>query len=62
MPTINDANMLMGILNQDYYLGGGIKVNVDKSYRVFKEKVADPLGLDVCVAAEQSGVDPRMEA
>ncbi|MFI5396368.1 MAG: hydantoinase/oxoprolinase family protein [Candidatus Binatia bacterium] len=52
-PTINDANMLMGILNKDYYLGGRIKVNVDKSYRVFKEKVADPLGLDVYVAAEQ---------
>ena len=53
IPTINDANMLMGILNKDYYLGGRIKVNVEKSYEVFKEKVADPLGLDVYVAAEQ---------
>jgi len=40
MPTINDAHLLMGVLNKDDYLGGGIKVNVDKSYRVFKEKVA----------------------
>ena len=30
--------MLMGILKKDYYLRGCIKVNVEKSYRVFKGK------------------------
>ncbi len=51
-PTINDVNLLLGILNEDNYLGGKVKVNKEVSYRFFKEKVADPLGLDVYVAAE----------
>jgi N-methylhydantoinase A/oxoprolinase/acetone carboxylase beta subunit len=51
-PTINDVNLLLGILNEDNYLGGKVKVNKEVSYRLFKEKVADPLGLDVYVAAE----------
>jgi N-methylhydantoinase A/oxoprolinase/acetone carboxylase beta subunit len=51
-PTINDVNLLLGILNKDNYLGGKLHVNKDVSYRLFKEKVADPLGLDVYVAAE----------
>lgn len=51
--TINDANLLLGILNEDYYLGGRVSVNKEKSYQVFKKEIADPLGLDVYVAAEQ---------
>lgn len=51
-PTINDANLLLGILNEHNYLGGKVKVNKATSYRLFKEKVADPLGLDVYDAAE----------
>ncbi len=51
-PTINDANLLLGILNEDNYLGGKVKVNKQVSYDLFKEKIADPLGLDVYVAAE----------
>jgi N-methylhydantoinase A/oxoprolinase/acetone carboxylase beta subunit len=51
-PTINDANLLLGILNEDNYLGGKVKVNKQVSYDLFKEKIADPLGMDVYVAAE----------
>ncbi len=51
-PTINDANLLLGILNEDNYLGGKVKVNKQVSYDLFKEKIADPLGQDVYVAAE----------
>jgi N-methylhydantoinase A/oxoprolinase/acetone carboxylase beta subunit len=51
-PTINDVNLLLGILNEDNYLGGKVKVNKDVSYRYFKEKIADPLGMDVYKAAE----------
>jgi N-methylhydantoinase A/oxoprolinase/acetone carboxylase beta subunit len=53
VPTINDCNMLLGILNEDYYLGGRIKVNKKKSLEVFGEKIAKPLGLDPYVASEQ---------
>jgi len=51
-PTINDANLLLGVLNEDNYLGGKVHVNKQVSYDLFKEKVADPLGLDVYEAAE----------
>ena len=51
-PTINDVNLLLGILNEDNYLGGKIRVNKEASYKHFKEKIADPLGLDVYDAAE----------
>lgn len=51
-PTINDVNLLLGILNEHNYLGGKVKVNKHVSYDLFKEKIADPLGLDVYEAAE----------
>jgi acetone carboxylase, beta subunit len=51
-PTINDANLLLGILNEHNYLGGKVHVNKEVSYRLFKEKVADPLGMGVYDAAE----------
>jgi N-methylhydantoinase A/oxoprolinase/acetone carboxylase beta subunit len=52
IPTINDANLLLGILSETNYLGGKVKINKDASYRFFQEKVAEPLGLDVYDAAE----------
>ena len=51
-PTINDVNLLLGILSETNYLGGKVKINKEVSQRLFKEKVADPLGLDVFEAAE----------
>ena len=51
-PTIDDANLLLGILNEHNYLGGKVHVNKEVSHRYFKEKVADPLGMDVYQAAE----------
>jgi acetone carboxylase beta subunit len=51
-PTINDVNLLLGILSETNYLGGKVKISKKVSYQVFKEKVADPLGMDVYVAAE----------
>ena len=53
IPTVGDCDLLLGIINEDYYLGGRVKVNKQKSEEVFKEKIADPLGLDVPTAAEQ---------
>lgn len=51
-PTINDANLLLGILNEHNYLGGKVRVNKETSYRLFREKVSEPLGLDVYDACE----------
>lgn len=52
-PTVGDCDLLLGIINPAYYLGGRVTVNVDKALQVFTEKVAAPLGLDPYVAAEQ---------
>ncbi|MFN8544471.1 MAG: hydantoinase/oxoprolinase family protein [Candidatus Binatia bacterium] len=52
-PTICDCDLLLGVINPDYYLGGRVKVNKEKALRVFTELVAKPLGLDPYVAAEQ---------
>jgi N-methylhydantoinase A/oxoprolinase/acetone carboxylase beta subunit len=52
-PTIGDCDLLLGIINENYYLGGRVAVNKEKSLQVFKEKVSDPLGLDPYIAAEQ---------
>jgi len=52
-PTICDCDLLLGVINPDYYLGGRIEVNQEKALRVFEEQVARPLGLDPYVAAEQ---------
>ncbi len=52
VPTIADCDLLLGVLNPDYYLGGKIKLNIEKAYRAVKETIADPLRTDVYEAAE----------
>ncbi|MDA3625193.1 hydantoinase/oxoprolinase family protein [Saccharopolyspora sp. WRP15-2] len=51
-PTVCDCDVVMGRLNPDYFLGGKVKLNVEKAKQVLKEKVADPLGIDLYEAAE----------
>lgn len=51
-PTVCDCDAILGRLNPDYFLGGKVKLDVDKARNVFKEKVADVLGVDVYEAAE----------
>lgn len=51
-PTITDCSILLGRLNPAKFLGGKVKLNVDLSRQMFKEKVADKLGLDMFKAAE----------
>ena len=50
-PTVTDANLLLGYLNKDYFLGGELEINYDKCHDMMKEKVADPLGMSVAEAA-----------
>ncbi len=52
-PTIGDCDLILGVINPDYYLGGRVKVYKEKAERIFEEKVARPLGLDLQTAAEQ---------
>jgi acetone carboxylase beta subunit len=51
-PTVADCDAILGRLNPDYFLGGKVKLNVEKATHVFAKKCADPLGVDLNDAAE----------
>jgi len=44
-PTVTDADLTLGILDPDYFLGGGMKLNATKARTVLQQKIADPLGI-----------------
>ncbi len=50
-PTITDANIILGYLNPYHLVGGAVKLNKEKATTVFKEKIAEPLGLPLEEAA-----------
>ena len=50
-PTITDANLVLGRLNPDYFLGGEMKLDVEAARRAIQVRCADKLGLDVVDAA-----------
>lgn len=51
-PTVTDANLVLGRLDADHFLGGTMRLDMTAAQRAVKEHVADPLGLDVVEAAE----------
>ncbi len=44
-PACTDANVILGYLNPEFFAGGRIKLNVDKTKKLIKEKLASKLGL-----------------
>jgi len=50
-PTSTDADLVLGYLNPEYFLGGEMTLGVDSARKAIKEKVAAPLGMDVVEAA-----------
>ena len=51
-PTITDANLVLGRLGADRFLGGEMKLDLDAATKALTEKIATPLGLDPIEAAE----------
>jgi N-methylhydantoinase A len=51
-PTVTDTNLLLGRLDTNYFLGGGVLLNLDLARDSLMEKIANPIGLDVVEAAE----------
>ncbi len=49
-PTVTDANLVVGRINPDYFLGGEIKVSVEKA-RQAMQKIADHFGMSIEEAA-----------
>src|SRR5207302_8468042 len=50
-PSVTDLNLVLGRVNPDYFLGGEVKLDVERAWATIEEQVAKPLGLSVEEAA-----------
>lgn len=50
-PTVTDADLVLGYINADYYLGGDMTVDQEAARAAIQEKIGDPLGLSAAEAA-----------
>ena len=50
-PTVTDADLVLGYLDGDFFLGGRMRLDRGAAARAIDEQVARPLGLDVTQAA-----------
>jgi N-methylhydantoinase A/acetophenone carboxylase len=50
-PTVTDADVILGYINPDNYLGGKMKLKRELAEKAILEKVAKPLGIGVLEAA-----------
>lgn len=51
-PTVTDANLILGRLDEQHFLGGEMPLYLDRARQAMHDKVAQPLGLDVTRAAD----------
>src|SRR4029079_18879135 len=51
LPTVTDANLVLGYLNADYFLGGAMPVSLEAARAAVDEHLAQPLGLTIEEAA-----------
>ncbi|MBM4299527.1 MAG: hydantoinase/oxoprolinase family protein, partial [Deltaproteobacteria bacterium] len=50
-PTVSDADLVLGYLNENYFLGGRMKLNKAKTLAAIGEKIAKPLKMTEVEAA-----------
>jgi N-methylhydantoinase A len=50
-PTVTDANMVLGRLDPEYFLGGAMRLDRERAVRALEREVARPLALPVTDAA-----------
>jgi N-methylhydantoinase A/acetophenone carboxylase len=51
-PTVTDADVVLGYINPDYYFGGRMRLDKNRSIQAVRDKVAKPLGVGVEEAAD----------
>lgn len=51
-PTVTDANLVLGRLAADRFLGGDMQLDAGAAVAAIKTRIADPLGMDVIAAAD----------
>ena len=59
-PTVTDANVVLGYINPDYFLGGRMKIKPELSRKAIEEKIAKPLHQSIEAAA--SGIHQVVNA
>src|SRR5579859_1490042 len=50
-PTVTDADLVLGYLDPDYFLGGQFKIDLAAARRAIAERIAEPAGLSLEEAA-----------
>ena len=50
-PVITDADLVLGRINPQRFLNGGMRLDIDAARAAIKNKIADPLGLSIEEAA-----------
>src|SRR5438270_3390424 len=50
-PTVTDADLVLGYLDPDYFLGGQLRIDLAAARRAIQERIADPVGLSIEEAA-----------
>jgi N-methylhydantoinase A len=51
-PTVTDANLILGRLDVDNFLGGEMPLYLDRAQQAMQEKICTPLGIDLTKAAD----------
>ncbi|MBV8432271.1 MAG: hydantoinase/oxoprolinase family protein [Solirubrobacterales bacterium] len=61
-PTVTDADVVLGYIDPDYFLGGSIRLNPEASAESIRRVLAEPLGVSVEEAAYyvKSIIDAKM--
>ncbi|RLC69950.1 MAG: hydantoinase/oxoprolinase family protein [Chloroflexi bacterium] len=50
-PTVTDADLVLGYLDPDYFLGGAMKLDKEGAQRAIEERIARPLNVSLVEAA-----------
>ena len=50
-PTVSDADLILGYLNPDYFLGGRMRLDREAALRAVRQRIAEPLGMSESEAA-----------
>ncbi len=50
-PTTTDADVVLGFVDPDYFLGGRMRLNKARAERAIRRRIAEPLGISVIQAA-----------
>jgi N-methylhydantoinase A/oxoprolinase/acetone carboxylase beta subunit len=50
-PTVTDADVVLGYINPEYYYGGKMRLDRNRSIQAIRDKIAKPMGISVEEAA-----------